>query len=54
MKKNIEKATEKIAELLDCENERVVLSAAKEIISMAEPEENNTDIKLEVEIKIVE
>lgn len=57
-KTDLAKATQKMRELLDCDNERVVLSAAKELISIAEAEqkENNCggDIHLEVSIKIVE
>lgn len=55
---DLKKATQKMRELLDCDNERVVLSAAKELISIAEAEqkenENGGDIHLEVSIKIVE
>ena len=55
---DLKKATQKMRELLDCDNERVVLSAAKELISIAEAEQKETDnsgdIHLEVSIKIVE
>lgn len=48
-------ARQKLTELLSCGNERVELAAAKELLSVLEKEEDNTDndIKLEVTIKIV-
>ena len=55
---DLKKATQKMRELLDCDNERVVLSAAKELISIVEAEQkendNGGDVHLEVSIKIVE
>ena len=57
---NLSRAATKLEELLSCGNERVELSAAKEILSIAEAQANlkskeaEGNIKLEVEIKIVE
>lgn len=53
-------ATGKMRELLTCDNERVALSAAKELISIAGAEaeqrakESENNVHLEVSIRIVE
>lgn len=49
-------ARAKLETLMNCENERVALSAAKEILSMEdeEREENPSDISLEVTIKVID
>ncbi len=54
--KKMEQATAKLNQLLDCGNERVELSAAKEILALAEDKNRDDDknIQLEVTIKIVE
>ena len=44
---------EKLAELLCCGNERVELSAAKELLAMEDKRTEDTDVHLEVTIKIV-
>ena len=50
-----EQATEKLRELLHCGNERVELSAAKEILAKeSEDVEDNGRIELEVTIRVVE
>lgn len=46
-------AQNKLKHLLFCGNERVELSAAKEILSMAEKNSDGGEIKLDVTIKIV-
>lgn len=57
---NLSRAATKLEELLTCGNERVELSAAKEILSIAEAQaslknkETEGTVRLEVEIKIVE
>ena len=55
-KKRREIAKAKLETLMNCENERVALSAAKEILSMEdeETEEVSTDISLEVTIKVID
>lgn len=48
-------AADKMRELLHCGNERVELSAAKELMALAEAEsanEKENEIRLEVNIKI--
>ncbi len=44
---------EKLTELLCCGNERVELSAAKELLAMEDKRTEDTDVHLEVTIKIV-
>ncbi len=58
-KDGLTRATDKLEKLLNCGNERVELSAAKEILSIAEAQaakekKDDEKITLEVEIKIVE
>lgn len=49
-----DEARQKMAELLTCGNERVELAAAKEIVSLFDKGEDNSDgVHLEVTIKIV-
>ena len=55
----LEQAIAKLRELLHCGNERVELSAAKEILAMAETEaaqraRSQQEVRLEVEIRIAE
>ncbi len=47
-------ATEKLGELLHCGNERVELSAAKEILAMAEESAEQEKLELEVTIRVVD
>jgi len=49
-------AVKKLEELLHCGNERVELSAAKELISLqdAEQEEAKADTSFTVEIRVIE
>ncbi len=51
----LKQAAAKLGELLDCGNERVELSAAKEILAMAEEREKDEaeKVQLEVTIRIV-
>lgn len=44
---------EKLAELLCCGNERVELSAAKELLAMEEKKTEDGEVRLEVTVKIV-
>lgn len=44
---------EKLTELLCCGNERVELSAAKELLAMEDKKTEDNDVRLEVTIKIV-
>lgn len=48
-------AEDKLGELLHCGNERIELSAAKEILALAEEKEKteNEKVELEVTIRIV-
>ncbi|MBQ4145195.1 MAG: hypothetical protein IJD36_01085 [Clostridia bacterium] len=54
--KRREIARAKLETLMNCENERVALSAAKEILSMEDEalEEVSSDISLEVTIKVID
>ncbi len=47
-------AAEKLGELLHCGNERVELSAAKEILSMAEDMAEQEKLELEVTIRVID
>lgn len=54
MNKKTELALSKLNELLTCGNERVELSAAKELLSMLDDEEKTeTKVELEVTVKII-
>lgn len=50
-----DKAYDKLVQLMSCENERVALAAAKEIMSIYEKEDAAADgnVSLEVTIKVV-
>lgn len=52
-KKAAEDAFDKISSLMDCENERVALAAAKEILEISE-KGGMSDGKVTVTIKVVE
>ena len=47
-------AAEKLGELLHCGNERVELSAAKEILAMAEEKAEQEKLELEVTIRVLD
>ena len=53
--KNSDRAYDKLVQLMSCENERVALAAAKEIMSIYEKEDTaaDGDISLEVTIKVI-
>lgn len=55
MNKKTELALSKLNELLTCGNERVELSAAKELLSMLDDdaEKEETKVELEVTIKVL-
>ena len=50
-----DRAYDKLVQLMSCENERVALAAAKEIMSIYEKEDTaaDGDISLEVTIKVI-
>lgn len=50
-----EKAYGKMVQLMSCENERVALAAAKEVLSACEKKEADSDgtVELEVTIKVI-
>lgn len=50
-----EKAYGKMVQLMSCENERVALAAAKEVLSACEKKEADNDgtVELEVTIKVI-
>ncbi len=52
MNKKTELALSKLNELLTCGNERVELSAAKELLSMLDDEEEKTETKVELEVTV--